>query len=62
MNTTIDISRFIPEEKSVIDRLYRDTSCNFIGGLEDLLKLPVKSDYVGDIYRFDILGVNQEKK
>jgi hypothetical protein len=53
MNTTIDISRFIPEEKSVIDRLYRDTSCNFIGGLEDLLKLPVKSD---------ILGVNQEKK
>lgn len=52
MNTLIPIERFIPEAENIIDILYQDTSCNTIGDLEDLLKLPVNESYVKDDSKF----------
>jgi hypothetical protein len=52
MNSTIDISRFIPEAETIIEELYKEEKEINIKSFEDFLKLPVSKDYIGDIKRF----------
>lgn len=59
METTVDISRFIPNQPNIINILYEETHVNVThGSLDDLLKLPVNDLYLinnpNNCFKYDI--------